>query len=333
MKRGWKIALLLFIPLLLGLILIFSQFINHSSQVKVGILTANKQRWEKIDGLKKTLQNLGYIEGQNIVYEILDAENDQNKLSELANQLLNDKPDVLIATGGVDAKVLKEKTSQLKDPPPVVFLGTLSPVEYGLVQSFTHPGANLTGLANFHVELTPKRLELLHKLLPEIRSVALLEDERSVIYDQANTQINNAAQELGISVKTYFISNAEEIKPVIQKIVSDRSQAIVTLPGFFIEASMQQIIEQADQEKIPIFGIYPSDAEQGCLASYGTSYYDQGSQCAYMVQKIIRGLSPSNIPIETPDKLNFIVNLSTAKKLNLEPDQSSFSFADKIIQP
>lgn len=99
MKRGWKIALLLFIPLLLGLILIFSQFINHSSQVKVGILTANKQRWEKIDGLKKTLQNLGYIEGQNIVYEILDAENDQNKLSELANQLLNDKPDVLIATG------------------------------------------------------------------------------------------------------------------------------------------------------------------------------------------------------------------------------------------
>jgi putative tryptophan/tyrosine transport system substrate-binding protein len=334
MDKRWKVVKFLGIIALMLLPLIVTQLFNPPPpKFKVGILTLNKSRNEKVHGLKDSLQKLGYFEDKNIIYEVLDAQDDSTKVTELAEQLLKGNPDILIATGTFDVKKLKEVSSNIPNPPPIVFLGILSPVELGLVEDFSHPGTNITGLANSHVELTPKRLELLHKLLPNIKSVGLLEDPRTVPYDQAKANLQNTAKTLGLSINTYQISRIEEIAPVINDLVADGNEAILALSGFFIETSMPEIVEHGLQEGIPVFGIYPSDAELGCLASYGTSFYDQGSQSAYLVQKVLRGLPPSEIPIETPDKLNFIINLEVAKKLNLALDPALLSFADEVIRP
>lgn len=329
--KPWKTSLLVLTPVILVVLLLLLSIVNKPQSFHVGVLTLSEQRNEKTDGLIKTLKQLRYVKGENISYKILNAENDTNKLPELARELLQDDLDVIIATGGLDAMILKDISAEMRISTPIVFMGTLSPVDFGLVRDLSHPGGNLTGLANTHVELTTKRLELLHSLLPHIQSVALFEDTRSTLYVDAANKIYETAEALNISVHSYHISSENEISPVMDQIIADGNEAILLLPGFFIEISIDRIIEEANYKKLPIFGIYPSDAVKGCIAAYGTSYYEQGSQCAYLVQKLLRGQTPSEIPIETPDALHFIVNKGAAERLNLKLNPSAFSFSEKVI--
>ncbi|MDA8226093.1 MAG: ABC transporter substrate-binding protein [Desulfitobacterium hafniense] len=331
MKKQWIVAIVAVYIIFIFSLVVYSGEKTHV--FKIGILSVNADRLEKIQGLRDGLERLRYQEGQNVIYTSRNAKDDLDKLPLLADELLKGKPDVLVAAGAAEAGALKNATSELKSPPPVIFMGTLSPVKLGLVDSATQPSGNLTGLDNYHLELTPKRIEILHRLLPEIRSVAVLGDKRILAYEQIQETVQLIAKEFPLTIKMYTVGSVEEVEPVFREMQREKVEAIVLLPGFFLETNTEQIISQATQRSLPVFGLYPSDAEKGCLASYGTSYFDQGAQTAQMVDKVLKGAKPGEIPVETPDKLVFVINLKTARELGITLSPTVLSFADKVIQP
>lgn len=298
---------------------------------KVGVLVANDLRLVKVEGLKVRLREMGLSEGENVVFQIENAENSLADLPVLGKKLLMEKPDVLVAAGAVEALNLKELTSDLESPPPIVFMGTLSPSVIGLVEDTLRPGNQLTGLNNYHYELTPKRFELLHRLLPEIKKVAILGDARVPFFEQTQAGLYQASQKIGIELSTYTLTDAQEIQEVFRKIQEAKEEGIVLLPGFFLESYTEEIVQYALTFKIPVFGVYPQDTVDGCLASYGTSNWSQGAQSANMVYKILQGQSPRKIPVETPDRIIFSVNLQTAARLGITPSQAVLSLADEVI--
>lgn len=300
---------------------------------KVGILAANDLRLTKVEGLKSELGQLGYTEGVNLTYRVKIADNDLSQMRDLGSLLLQEKPDVLVAAGAVEAQVLKSLTAESGVQTPVVFMGTLSPLEIGLVQDLSRPEGNLTGLNNEHYELTPKRLELLHRLLPEVKKVAVLGDTRVPIFDSIQKELNTVAQAFGISVNIYTVANSEEIQLAFAGIEQEGAEAIILLPGFYLETSTGEIVNLAAAEKLPVFGVYPEDTDEGCIASYGTSNREQGVQSAHMVSKILRGYSPQDIPVEIPDRVVLSINLKKAQELGLSLSPGVLSFADKVIQP
>lgn len=298
----------------------------------VGVLIANDLRLEKVDALKGRLKEMGLLEGEDVVYLVENAQNDLSQLSTLGRKLLAEKPDVLVASGAVEALRLKELTAQEEHPTPIVFMGTLSPTVIGLVENSIHPGCNLTGLNNYHYELTPKRLELFHRLLPEITKVAVLGDTRVPFFEQTQVELMGAAKPLGLELATYTVTKAEEINEVLKEIHQFQAQGIVLLPGFFLESHTKEIVEEALKLQIPVFGVYPEDTEDGCLASYGTSNWSQGAQSAVMVYKVLHGQSPGEIPVEAPNQIIFSVNLQTSSKLGITPSQAILSLADEVVK-
>lgn len=327
-----------FIVLISILVVIIAIFLvnipsDKKSVQEIGILAANDLRLSKVEGLKSELQKLGYTEGVDLTYHVEIAQNDLDQLSDLGNRLLREKPDVLVAAGAVEAQVLKELTAKNKVQTPVVFMGILSPVDIGLVQDLSRPGGNLTGVNNGHYELTPKRLELLHRLLPKVKRVAVLGDTRVPILEQIQNELNKVAQTFDLSVNLYTVANSGEIQQAFASIDQEGAEAIILLPGFFLETSTEDIVNRATLKKLPVFGVYPLDTEEGCLASFGTSNWDQGAQSAHIVSKILRGYSPEDIPVETPDRVVFSINLKKAQELGLQPSPRVLSLADQVIQP
>lgn len=300
---------------------------------KVGVLVANDLRLIKVEGLKSSLSEQGYSEDENVTYQIENAQNDLSQLVRLGELLVKGNPDVLVAAGALEAQVLKELTIKANSPTPIVFMGTLSPVEIGLVQNTARPGENLTGLNNYHYELTPKRLELLHNLLPGIKKVAVLGDTRVPFFEQIQYGLAKVAEGLGLELRSYTVSSTEEIQRAFLEMQEEEVEGIVLLPGFFLETSTREIVDLALLRKLPVFGVYPRDTEEGCLASYGTSNRSQGQQSAHIVAKVLQGQNPKEIPVETPDRIIFSVNLKTAQKLGVSPSPGVLSFADQVVQP
>lgn len=329
-KTTWLLGVLLVLSFSL-LSLYYVTPTIKAQPVKIGLLLANDSRLAKVEGLQAGLQSLGYKTGREVTFSIQNAHNDLNKLSELAHILIESQPDVLVAAGAIEAQTLKSAAP--KTSLPVVFMGSLSPVDLGLVASSAHPGGNFTGLNNFHQELTPKRLELLHRLLPDIRRVAILGDTRVPFFAETERNLQTVAQAFNLQVRTYTVSSPKGILPTLENMATAKIEAILLLPGFFLETSTQQIVDSALSKGIPVFGVYPRDVDQGCLAAYGASFREQGEQSAHIVVKILQGLTPGEIPVETPDKMAFSLNLKTANRLHIHPPASILSFADNIIQP
>lgn len=304
---------------------------SQEQPYKVGILVANDLRLVKVEALKLRLEELGLKEGEKIDYFIENANNDLAKLPSLGKKLLQNEPDVLVASGAVEALNLKELTIGQDSPTSVVFMGTLSPSVIGLVKDTLHPDNNLTGLNNYHYELTPKRLELFHRLLPRIKKVAVLGDTRVPFFEQTQEDLLEASDKMGLELSTYTITSLEEIQQVFQRIQEAKEEGIVLLPGFFLESYTEEIVQYALTLKIPVFGVYPQDTVDGCLASYGTSNWSQGDQAANMVYKVLQGQKPRDIPVETPDQIIFSVNLKTAEELRITPSQAVLSLADEVV--
>lgn len=331
-RAVWAVGFLLLLSLLL-LAIYSSPALNKPEPTRIGVLLSNDSRLAKVEGLQAGLESLGYQPGQQVSYIIENAQNDLDKLPGLASSLIETDPDVLVAAGAIEAKTLQTLTTDKKMSVPVVFMGTLSPIGLGLVASNARPGGNLTGLDNYHQELTPKRLELLHRLLPNIHQVAVLGDTRVPFFAETEKNVEDTAKAFNLDIHMYTVSNSEEISRTLDEISAAHVEGILLLPGFFLETYTQQIVESALQKNIPTFGVYPEDAVQGCLASYGASFGDQGEQSAHIVAKILQGQAPGTIPIETPDRLIFSVNLKIAQRLNIHPPDSIISFADNVIQP
>ncbi len=298
---------------------------------RIGILSsfsaANTQRWEK--ALLLGLRDAGWIEGRNLVIERRYAEGRMERLPELAGDLLRQKVEVIVTTVTADTTAARTATSDI----PIVMAAVGDPVATGLVKSLAHPGGNVTGLSQMTPDLTGKRLGLLKELVPGVSAIALLynpEDPLSVL-DWKEAQ--RSAQTLGIkTVHSFEVSKTGDLDKVLTEIPALHVAALVMMPAPVLVENLKPIADYAIRNRMPSLFHLREYAEAGGLVSYGVDRSDLFRRAASYIDKLLKGANPADLPIEQPTKFELVINLKTAKELNIVIPPGVLGMADEVIE-
>ena len=296
---------------------------------KIGILTSAWSPWHSnTEGFRDALKGLGYIEGQNVTFDVRAAQGDATRLPRLAAELQQQKPDLLYCVTSPDAQACQEATQTI----PIVFTQVSDPVKSGLVKSFARPGGNATGIASLRAELTAKRLELFKETVPSLHRVLVTYDPREPEEQEAVTIARGAARQLGLILLERPITAPLEIEPALAELKEGgRDGILIVQPGVNLNIPGRSL-EVATSNKLPT--MYPDAfwTQFGALASYGPGQYLQGRQVARLAHKILTGTPPQEIPVELPDRIEFVVNLKTAKRIGLQVSRPILLRADRVIE-
>ena len=299
---------------------------------RIGALVADDQFVAAIDGFKQRMAELGYLEGKNIAYDLQNSRGDQDVLGKMAETLVERKPD-LIVTSSTTASVPIAKLTKGTQL-PVVFLSAGDPLR--LVKSYASSGNNLTGISSSSVELTAKRMELLTKLAPKAKRVILLIDTAAmgINHEQLTNDAQQAAKRLSLEYVrlTIHTKNPDEMKQKIPLLKRSLGDALMIPPVATIVASTEEIARQVIKEKLPHVGPNIETVKRGLLAAYSSNYFSLGQQGAVLVDKILKGAQPADLPIEQPFKLHLRINLKTARAMSLEIPKDLLFQADEIIK-
>jgi putative ABC transport system substrate-binding protein len=278
---------------------------------------------------RKGLSEMGFIEGRNLVIEFRWAQDDRNRLSELAADLIRRKVDVIAAPASViGALAAKALTATI----PIVFTTASDPVQLGLVASLNRPGGNVTGFSSMSGELIPKRIGLLHDLLPRAGRFALLVTRDSVGGDQVIKDAQSAAAAIGQQLEILFAGSDREIDAAFAELVQRRVDAFLVPNDTFLAGRRSQILTLAARHAIPAIYFDRSFADAGGLMSYGPFANEQGRQAGIYVGRILKGEKPSDMPVARSTRFEFIINLTTARAIRIEVPATLLASADEVIE-
>jgi putative ABC transport system substrate-binding protein len=283
-----------------------------------------------LDALRRELRELGYVEGKNIVFELRSAEEKPERLPALANELVRLKVDVIVAGGPNDARTANNATKTI----PIVFTDSPEdPVARGLVDSLARPGGNVTGFYSMADVLAGKRLEVLKESFPKLSRVAVLLYPMGRSSKAQWTKSQFAARQLGLQLYSMEVSSADQFDSAFKEAAKTGSAALaVTRHRFFNTATQKRIIELAGKYRLPAIYYREDFVEQGGLMSYGADEVEPFERVAAMIDKILKGAKPGDIPVEQSSKFEFVVNLKVAKALNLTIPPNVLARAQKVIQ-
>jgi putative ABC transport system substrate-binding protein len=264
-------------------------------------------------GLKEGMQELGYREGKDIEYSILNADGDMAKLKALAREIVNSKPDVICPSTINAINAVRETKTDL----PVVFLESMYPVEFSVVKNLAVPGTNYTGVTNMTGPMSGKRLELLVKMVPGIKRVALIFNPDNTVSKLSMETTKEAAAKLDLQLDIYRVHKPEDVDKAIAGVEASRVDAFVLNPDFMVFSRLKKIVAMTRKKKIPTMGIDHTQTEQGILASYGGGLKEIAHQAARHVDRVLKGNSPAVIPIEPPRRYQLFINMKTAKEIGV----------------
>jgi putative ABC transport system substrate-binding protein len=296
--------------------------------VKIGALTESWGPTPAIAGLRDGLQELGYRENQDFVIGVRFIQGDVAELPEAARGLVRHGVDLIVATSGDNAaKAAQMATTRI----PIVFMGGSDPVEAGLVKSFARPGGNITGIADLELELVPKRMEIFRELIPGLKRVLLVYDATNAVAVSRLKVHRDAAHRLGITLVERPVRTEEEARSVISAIrkrevdgiFSPRSVSL-NIPGLILDIAPKRAIPTMFHDRFFV--------ERAGLASYSANLYELGRQTARLVDKILKGVRPGDVPVEQPTKFDLVINLQAAKALGITIPQSILARADRVIE-
>ena len=245
----------------------------------------------------------------------------------MAQELVDEKPDAIIAVSGFGALEAKRATSTI----PIVVTVAYDAVGMGLVESLARPGGNVTGLSLMAIDLSGKRLELLKEAVPSLSRVALLVDFSTPSKEGTIKLHQAAAEALGISLWPVEISTPDDIEPVFDKIAQDRADGIVRGPGSALFNWRARVGASALKHRLPVMTYVAEEVPHGLLMSYGQDVPDFFRRTALYVDKILKGAKPADLPVEQPTKFKLVLNLKTAKALGITFPQSLILSADEMI--
>ena len=277
--------------------------------------------------LVKAFNDLGYVEGKNIHLDHRFPAENPDRYRTLGQELIDAKPDAIVAVTLAGAVALKQLTSTI----PIVFVLVPDPIASGLVESLARPGGNLTGLSLMSVDLSGKRLELLKEAVPNLSRVALLLDLFSPNKEGQIKANQTAAEALGISLWPAEISAPDEIEPVFSKIAQDRADAVMRVPGTFLFNERARVGAAALAHRLPIMTYVAEEVPHGFLMSYGQDFPDYFRRGVAYTDKILKGAKPADLPVEQPTKFKLVLNLKAAKALGLTFPQALIVSADEMI--
>jgi len=262
---------------------------------------------------RQEIRELGYVDGKNITFEYRYAEGKADRLPALANELIRLKVDVLITLSTNAALVLKNATSTI----PIIFLGGGDPVAVGLIDSLARPGGNITGFTNIGPVLAGKRLELLKETLPKLSRVAVLWNPADASSAASWKESLLPARELGLQLYSMEVSRADKFESAFRETTKARSAALA-VTHYPLAASNQKLItELATKNRLPAIYSRRDYVESGGLMSYGADRIEPFRRAAVMVDKILKGTKPAEIPVEQPMRFELVLNLKTTKALGL----------------
>jgi len=273
------------------------------------------------------MREVGWSEGRNLAIEYRWAEGHTERLPKLANELVRLKVDVILTHNTPPPLAAKRATSTI----PIVFATSGDPVGTGIVASLARPGGNITGLSSQQPETAGKRVELLRELIPGLRRLAILADVDNPYTALDMVEVQGAARTVGVEIDTFQIQRAEQIAPAFETFQS-RVQALYVLPVPLLFANRVRINTFAVAARLPTMHGGRELVEAGGLISYGPNWPHMWSRAADLVDKILRGAKPGEIPVEQPTKFDLTINLSTAKALGLEISPTLLARADEVIE-
>jgi putative ABC transport system substrate-binding protein len=277
------------------------------------------------------LGELGYVEGKNIAIEYRYTEGKNDRLPMLAAELVDLKVDLIVTETGGAAVQAKKATQTI----PIVMEGSGDAVGQGLVASLAHPGGNVTGLTALSPATAGKRLQLLAEVVPKLAHVGVLWGGAGFpVTDRELTETRSAAQPLNVQVSLFEVKSAADLPGAFAEAAQQNVQALLLfdMPYLSTRASAAQIAELSTQKRIPMMFQIPVFAQEGGLISYGVKFTDLNQKAATYVDRILKGASPADLPVEQPAKFMLVVNMKAAKALNLTIPQSILSQADQVIE-
>jgi putative ABC transport system substrate-binding protein len=300
---------------------------------RVGVLMAiaeNEEGRSRISAFRERLRALGRVEGENIQIEVRWAAGDFAKVQEFANELVNLKPDVILANATTAAKALQARTRDI----PVVFVLVSDPVGDGLVASLAKPGGNITGFTTFEFSLASKWMEILKEGAPSLRRVALLFNPRTAPAGGSAYvhQAEGAATSFSFQVFPTPAGTPDEIEHSLEQFAQVPHSGLIVLPDAFTSANAKLIVACAARNRLPAVYPFRLFATAGGLISYGTNSVAQFRQAASYVDRILLGERASDLPVQAPDKFELVINLKTAKALGLDIPTTLLADADEVIE-
>jgi putative ABC transport system substrate-binding protein len=277
----------------------------------------------------KGLRETGYIEGRNVSIEFRWAHNDVGKLPQLAADLVSRRVTAIFAVGSSAAALAAQSATTTI---PIVFGYGGDPVQSGLVASLNRPGGNITGTVSMNSELGPKRLGLLHELVPAASRFAVLANPSNPLADVMIKDLRNAAQAIGRPLEGLGAVTNHDLNVAFANLAEKQARALVITPDTLFANRRAQVLTLAARYGIPT--IYPSRefVEAGGLISYGSSFTDIYRQAANYVARILKGEKPADLPVLRPVKFELLINLQTAEALDIVVPPTLLAIADEVVE-
>lgn len=299
---------------------------------RIGVVAASRPNptpSPTIDGFRRGLRDLGYVEGKNVVVEYRYAEGNQRLVPEFIAEFVRLNVDAIVVGSSAGIRSAKEATKTI----PIVMVSVVDPVAAGTVESLARPGGNITGLAILTRELSGKRLEILKEILPNVRHIGVLWHKESPSSIVGFKEYQAVAEPLKVQLHSIEVLGLNpDFGPAFEDAVKRRITSVVVIGSPVLNAHPKQIAELALTHRLPSIYERKRFIEAGGLASYGSNEIEDWRRVAFYVDKILKGVKPANLPVEQPTKFEFVINLKAAKQIGLTIPPNVLARADKVIR-
>jgi len=307
----------------------FAALAQQTAVPLIGFLDPGDRQRSGARFFRKGLQDLGYIDGQNIRIEYRWADGDFARLPSLAADLARAKVNVLVANVTQAALAAKDATSTI----PIVMIGVADPVGVGLVASLSHPGGNITGTSSLAADIVGKQLETLLEIRPSVSHIAVLWNPKNAAFNKLQMkEVEIASREKGIDFKPVEATSPNDFRSALETVSQAGLEALLVLVDPVFVSNANLLMENCLRRGLLVMSGNRTLAVAGALASYGPNYEDLARRSAFYVDKILKGTKPADLPVEQPVKFDFVLNLRTANALNIKLPAALQARADEVVE-
>jgi putative ABC transport system substrate-binding protein len=298
---------------------------------RIGLLSAGSPLSDHVyvEAFQQGLRALGYVEGQNMVIEYRYAEGQAEQLPELEAELVRLEVEVIVAAGAPTIRAAQHATRTI----PIVMAGTADAVAQGFIASLARPGGNITGLSGLGLELHGKRLEILKETVPQSARIAVLMNPASPYHASRIHNLTAAAQRLGVHLHVVELRRAEELDSAFAAMAQARADALLVVEDALLLSRLHgRTVDLAATHRLPAMYDRRQSVKAGGLMSYGRNLPESSRRAATYVDKILKGATPADLPVEQPTTFELVINLKTAKALGITIPPTLLFQADEVIQ-
>jgi putative tryptophan/tyrosine transport system substrate-binding protein len=303
---------------------------QRSGLSRAGLLYSTSLQFS--DAFQQGLRDVGFVEGQNVLFERRFARGDYERLPALAAELLALRVDVLAAFGTPAVRAAKTASVKSASAIPIIFAMAADPVAEGFVESFNRPGGNMTGVTSISSALAPKRLDLMREFLRDDAPIAMLINPQNPFSEAERRDTEVAIRAVNQRVEFLTASNQAEIDQAFSAIRPGRFSTVIISGDNFYLTQMQRMAALAAQARVPVMGPLREFASEGGLLSYGSSISEVNRQAGVLAGKVLKGAHPAELPVQQPTRFELVINLKSAKALGIELSPKLLALADEVIE-